>query len=143
MLVYPNCFGSAIPPTSYLGEKFQAAKEWFTSSPLLPLAGSEADFELQRALDCGDFDEGKKKKYGERAKRAAQVYADGADQGAPVMLHLVWIMYKKLTDLIQDSSGEGDSVPADIVDRLRLLRGTMDMLANDGALAVCQAVPLA
>ena len=123
-----------------MAENYTLISGFFRTSQKLPIPGSDAEAELQRAIDCGDDEDGKKTKFGERTRRAAQAFGD---KGAPVVLHLVSIMYKKVPDLVKTTSGEHDAVPGDIVDHLQLLRATMQVHADDGTVAVNQGVALA
>ena len=140
MVPYMNRFGTAIAVVGYLNDNFASVKQWFCTSSSLPLDGSETFAELQRQIAAGDDEDDKKKKLSDRTKRAAGAYSN---KGTPVMLHLVSNMFKKIPALITDASGEGDSVPHDLVERLVLLGETTDVHAENGAVAVNQAVAFA
>lgn len=125
MKVYENRFSSSLLANKYRLINFAAVKRWHTEGESL---------KVELASETAQKEDAKQK------ERTAVAYKD---VHAQLIMAVVDGMYGGISELIPVLSGDGDSVPPSILNRLARLRSTFRMHAADGSMVItscCAAV---
>lgn len=117
LVVYPNRFASVVNPALYRLANFPVIKEWQIKE------GADVD-------SSDDDDEDTAKGASIAARAAAVAYAKPT---APVTLDIAGVIFGGLPQLLVDLSGENESVPLNILERLMRYRSHLVECVEDAA----------